>query len=279
VVEKRPPLEGIDPHVRELLDLRLEELLDLRLEGLFGLRSRHGLRAQSVLYPHVQGLLDPRVDLLAPSAPGAVIPMDAWRQGDALVLTFELPGADASAIELSVDEQVLTVSAKYATPPDQAGVEMLVEERFHGLHTRQVFLGYEADLDRIAATYTAGLLRVVIRVREASPDRQLIEVTTEPGAELSDMPSHPTIHLDGTDVPEDEAELSYGRQNAPALDSVARDLLSGTFPKAANTDIQRAATVLTKSVMHDLEVATVDFEEAQSTAHKLADILGHRTTN
>lgn len=234
-------------------------------------------RLKYLFYPQVRGLLNPQLQhVLDEQTPGsgAGVPMDAVRRDDALVLLFDMPGVDASAIKLSVNDRILTVSAIPATPLDEEGAEVLVAERFHGLRTRRVFIGSDLDTDEISATYAIGLLRVVIPVRETSLGHW-VEVDTGSEAE----PSDPPIHMGTTDIPEEESELRHDRQNAASLDSVAQDLLSGTFPKAADADVHRAATILAGSVMRDVAAGTVDIEEAQSTARELADLLGHRPTN
>ncbi len=41
-----------------------------------------------------------------------VMPMDAYRHDDRFVVNFEVPGVDPSSIELTVEKNVLTVSAE-----------------------------------------------------------------------------------------------------------------------------------------------------------------------
>ena len=42
----------------------------------------------------------------------AVMPMDAWRQGDTFVLEFDLPGVRTETIDIDVERNVLTVKAE-----------------------------------------------------------------------------------------------------------------------------------------------------------------------
>src|SRR6478609_6158684 len=42
----------------------------------------------------------------------AVMPMDAWREGDRFVIEFDLPGAAKESIDLDVERNVLTVRAE-----------------------------------------------------------------------------------------------------------------------------------------------------------------------
>ena len=46
-----------------------------------------------------------------------VMPMDAYREGDNFVVHFDLPGVDADSIDLTVEKNVLTVSAERRWQP------------------------------------------------------------------------------------------------------------------------------------------------------------------
>ena len=105
----------------------------------------------------------------------AVMPMDAWREGDAFTIEFDLPGVARESIDLDVERNVLTVRAERV--PRNGDWEMLASERPRGVFSRQLVLGDNLDLDRIEATYDAGVLRLVVPVAERAKPRR-IEVTT-----------------------------------------------------------------------------------------------------
>jgi len=107
----------------------------------------------------------------------AAMPIDAFRDGEAFVVQFDLPGVDAGSIELTVEKNVLTVHAQRArSAPD--GVEMLVAERPQGTFSRQLFLGESLDSDQIDANYADGVLTMQIPVAEkAKPRRVPINVS------------------------------------------------------------------------------------------------------
>ena len=110
--------------------------------------------------------------VLGTAARPAAMPMDAYRQGDTFVIHFDLPGASADSIELTVEQNVLTVRGERRF--DQAGgAEMLVAERPAGVFTRQVFLGDTLDADQIDADYRAGVLTLTIPVREQAKPRSI----------------------------------------------------------------------------------------------------------
>lgn len=107
----------------------------------------------------------------------SVMPMDAWRDGDRFLIEFDLPGVAPESIDLDVERNVLTVSAERAGRNDDA--EMLASERPRGAFSRQLVLGDNLDLDRIEASYDAGVLRLVVPVAERAKPRK-IEITSSP---------------------------------------------------------------------------------------------------
>ena len=101
-----------------------------------------------------------------------VMPMDAFRSEDQFVVRFDLPGVDPSSIELTVEKNVLTVSAERSWQPGD-GAEVVASERPHGSFTRQLFLGDTLDPDRIKASYEAGVLTLTVPVAEQAKPRRI----------------------------------------------------------------------------------------------------------
>ena len=101
----------------------------------------------------------------------AVMPMDAWREGDRFVIEFDLPGVSAESIDLDVERNVLTVRAERAARNGDG--EWLATERPRGLFSRQLVLGDNLDLDRIEAGYEHGVLRLVVPVSEKAKPRKI----------------------------------------------------------------------------------------------------------
>ena len=108
----------------------------------------------------------------------AVMPMDAWRQGDTFVVEFDLPGVRPETLDIDVERNVLTVRAERT--PANGDWEMLAAERPTGLFSRQLVLGDNVDLEHVQADYESGVLRLTIPVAEKAKPRK-IEITT--GAE------------------------------------------------------------------------------------------------
>ena len=105
----------------------------------------------------------------------AVMPMDAWREGDSFVIELDVPGVNPETIDIDIERNVLTVRAERV--PRNGDWELLASERTKGAFSRQLVLGDNLDLDRIEAGYDAGVLRLVVPVAEKAKPRK-VEVST-----------------------------------------------------------------------------------------------------
>ena len=104
----------------------------------------------------------------------AVMPMDAWREGDVFRIEFDLPGVAPDTLDIDVERNVLTVRAER---PARAGDwEPLASERPTGLFSRQLVLGENLDLERLEAHYEDGVLRLTVPVAERAKPRK-VQVT------------------------------------------------------------------------------------------------------
>jgi len=114
--------------------------------------------------------------VLGTAARPAVMPMDAWRDGDRFIVEFDLPGVDEESLGLDVERNVLTVHAK--RPDLDSNREMVSAERPRGVFSRQLFLGETLDTDQIEASYSGGVLRLTIPVAEKAKPRR-IQITSD----------------------------------------------------------------------------------------------------
>lgn len=109
--------------------------------------------------------------VLGTAARPAVMPMDAWRDGEQFVVEFDLPGIDEKSLDLDIERNVVTVRAE--RPDVDPSREMLATERPRGVFSRQLVLGDNLDTDHIDARYEAGVLQLRIPVAEKAKPRKI----------------------------------------------------------------------------------------------------------
>lgn len=112
------------------------------------------------------------------SPAGAFSPaLDVEEDEDSFVLHVELPSVDPDEVEVSLEENVLTVAGERRFYSDKESDGFRRIERNFGRFHRSVRLPDRVDATRVAATYRDGLLTVTVpKAEEAKPRR--IAVTT-----------------------------------------------------------------------------------------------------
>jgi HSP20 family protein len=103
------------------------------------------------------------------------MPIDVYRAGDEFVAFLDVPGVSPDSIELTVDKNVLTITAERPAFGTE-GAKTLISERPSGQFTRRLHLGDGLDLGNVQAAYDQGVLKVTIPVAEQAKPRK-VEVT------------------------------------------------------------------------------------------------------
>jgi HSP20 family protein len=98
--------------------------------------------------------------------------LDAWREGDDIVVELDLPGMDPEKLDIDVERNVLTVRAERTTTLPE-GATAVASERPWGVFTRQLVLGESLDTEKVDADYTAGVLRIRIPIAERAKPRKI----------------------------------------------------------------------------------------------------------
>jgi HSP20 family protein len=101
-----------------------------------------------------------------------LMPMDCLRTGETFVCRFDLPGIDAESLDLSAENNMLTVRAERRRDDPQDST-YLVSERPSGTYSRQLVLGDGLAVDDIRADYTDGVLTLTIPVAEQAKPRKI----------------------------------------------------------------------------------------------------------
>lgn len=101
-----------------------------------------------------------------------LMPMDCYREGERYVLHFDLPGIDPDTLEVTTENNTLTVRAERPRIEGE-GISYLVSERAAGTYSRQLVLGEGLDTDQVYAQYRDGVLTVTIPVAEQAKPRRV----------------------------------------------------------------------------------------------------------
>lgn len=101
-----------------------------------------------------------------------VMPMDVIRRGDEVVLRFDLPGIDPETIDVTVDRNMLTISAQRSEEYGE-GETPYIRERVMGSFSRRVHLADTLDCDKIEATYHNGVLALRVPLLEHARARKV----------------------------------------------------------------------------------------------------------
>ncbi len=110
--------------------------------------------------------------VLGTRARPAMMPMDAYREDGTFVVHLDLPGVSVESIDLTVEQNVLTVHAE-RKPPLGDSAERVVDERAYGVFSRQLFLGDTLDTTQLSANYEAGVLSLTIPIAEKAKPRKV----------------------------------------------------------------------------------------------------------
>ncbi|KVV37551.1 heat-shock protein Hsp20 [Burkholderia territorii] len=94
---------------------------------------------------------------------------------DTVEIVAFAPGLDPSAIEVSIDKGLLTISGERKPPEANVGDETRVyaRERFMGAFRRVIELPQHADPDKVNARYANGCLTISVGRSEASKPRAI----------------------------------------------------------------------------------------------------------
>jgi HSP20 family protein len=100
------------------------------------------------------------------------VPNGVYRRGDEFHIHLDLPDVDPDAIELTVEQNVLTIRAERHFDMRE-GDEILISERPQGAFTRQLMLVESLESDKLEANYDRGVLTITIPVAEHAKPRRV----------------------------------------------------------------------------------------------------------
>lgn len=103
-------------------------------------------------------------------------PINIWLRDDEIVATGMLPGIDADALHIQLENNTLTISGTRAAPTFE-GARTVRRERTLGEFERKFHLPFRVDAEQVKATFTDGILTITLpRLAQDMPRK--IEVKT-----------------------------------------------------------------------------------------------------
>ena len=127
---------------------------------------------QNSPFRELDALFNQRTPTRASWSDGRPMPMDAYRRGDNVWVHLDLPGVAADSIDVSVERNVLTVTAERSYQREE-GDRVYFDERHEGTFRRQVSLGEGLDADGIEADHTDGVLTLRVPVVPQAQPRKI----------------------------------------------------------------------------------------------------------
>ena len=107
-----------------------------------------------------------------------VPPVDILEQADGIRITAEIPGVNPADVEISVEDNVLTIQGAKQQAAEEKTERVHRYERAYGVFERTFTLPSTVDASNIKATYDNGVLTVTLpKVERAKPRQIQVEVT------------------------------------------------------------------------------------------------------
>jgi len=116
----------------------------------------------------------PRAVWAMPSL-SSVFPMDVYREDGNLVIKAEIPGVTSDELDISVKDNVLTISGETRAEEEVKEEDYIRRERRYGSFSRSMALPIEAEGDKAEAAFEDGVLTVTIPVA-AAPQPEAVKV-------------------------------------------------------------------------------------------------------
>jgi HSP20 family protein len=100
-------------------------------------------------------------------------PLDLYEDKDNIILTAELPGLKKEDIDISLHDDVITISGERRNEKKYEGSETSRQERFFGRFTRSLTLPKPVNASKVKAAYKDGTLTVTLPKSEEAKPRQI----------------------------------------------------------------------------------------------------------
>jgi HSP20 family protein len=102
----------------------------------------------------------------------AHLPIDAYETDNEYRVVVDVPGVSQDNINITIHQNVLTVSVDIPQPETPEGQRMLAQERTYGKFSRSIALPRTINSEQVEAIYEDGVLTLMLPIApEAQPKR------------------------------------------------------------------------------------------------------------
>jgi len=105
----------------------------------------------------------------APSYPA----INIWANEDSQIITAEMPGIEASDIDIDVTADSLTISGERNPDTTSNGKSYHRRERDFGMFSRTIQLPFMVDTNKVKAIFTDGILHITLPRAEADKPKKI----------------------------------------------------------------------------------------------------------
>ena len=108
---------------------------------------------------------------------GFMAKLDMYEKDDHLVVKTELPGIKKADLDISLEDDMLTIKAEKKHEEETEEATYYASERTFGEYSRTVSLPFPVDAEKVSASLKNGLLTIKLpKAEEAKPRRIEVNV-------------------------------------------------------------------------------------------------------
>lgn len=100
-------------------------------------------------------------------------PVNIWLGENSVVVTAELPGVTREEVNLSLQDDVLTLAGKREPRTHQEDVSWQRRERAYGTFSRAIQLPFRVDPETVQARFNNGILEIELQRLEADRPKKI----------------------------------------------------------------------------------------------------------
>jgi HSP20 family protein len=101
------------------------------------------------------------------------VPVDMYEKNGDFVVRTDLPGIKAEDIDISINDDALTIKGEFEKEKDEESENVHFQEIRYGKFQRTVKLPGSVDPDQVEATFEDGVLRLTMPKTEESKPKQI----------------------------------------------------------------------------------------------------------